>query len=73
MERPAGFVCVSFVCNNRIGNQIKSYKKKKKRKRSEKQWETKVRLMGTAANCIFENIRRCFKVKRVYTSRVQSQ
>lgn len=44
-----GSVCVSFACNNRLGNQIEGYKKKKKRGR-EKEGETKVRLMGTAAN-----------------------
>lgn len=26
-EMPVGFVCVSFACNNRLGNQIESYKK----------------------------------------------
>lgn len=28
-EMPLGFVCVSFACNNRLGNRIESYKKKK--------------------------------------------
>lgn len=45
---PAGFVCVSFARNNRLGNQITSYKVKKE------EGETKVRQMGTAANCTFE-------------------
>lgn len=49
-EIPVGFVCVSFTCNNRLGNQIKSYKDKKE------EGETKVRQMGTAANCTFDKI-----------------
>lgn len=28
---PLGFVCVSFACNNRLGNRIESYKKKRGR------------------------------------------
>lgn len=35
-EMPLGFVCVSFACNNRLGNRIESYKKKEGGERREK-------------------------------------